>query len=316
MEDDLRVFPQSNNGKDIVEVFNKIFRTSNVQVLLSHSVETITKVGDVFQVNFKAGKTLEVDVVVLTTGGQAYRQTGSMGDGYAFASSLGHTITALAPSLNAFFTRELWTADISGLSFAKAEIRAVRGEKRFAFTGPFLFTHKGVSGPAVFALSSQVAFENYDAKTPSNIEIDLFPDQSQDEVAQKIEKTISTVGKKSFLNVLATVVPKSLAEIVVYELGINGSVHSAEIGKKDVLRCVDWLKGIPLQVIARGSGDEFVTAGGVELSEVDPATMESKICPGLYFGGEILDIDGYTGGFNLQASWATGRLAGESIGSR
>lgn len=316
VENDLRVFPESNNGRDIVGVFENVFATSNVHVLLNHAVETIQKIGDVFEMRFKNGEKLEVDVVVLTTGGQAYRQTGSVGDGYAFASALGHTITKLAPSLNAFYTRELWPAMISGVSFQKAEIRAERGDIKYAFTGPFIFTHKGVSGPAVFALSSQVAFEDYDAKTPLNIEIDLFPDESTEEVAQRIEKLISTVGKKSFLNVIAMVVPKSLAEIVLFELDINGSLHSAEIGKKDVLRCVAWLKGIPLTVVGRGSGDEFVTAGGVELSEVDPKTMESTICPGLYFGGEVLDIDGYTGGFNLQASWATGRLAGESIAAR
>ncbi len=343
VENDLRVFPESNNGRDIVGVFENVFATSNVHVLLNHAVETIQKVGDVFELQFRNGDKLEVDVVVLTTGGQAYRQTGSVGDGYAFASSLGHTITKLAPSLNAFYTRELWTAVISGLSFQKAEIRArahnpsksplLRGETSdgrtpsrsttgeragvgYSFTGPFIFTHKGVSGPAVFALSAQVAFEEYDPKTPLSIEIDLFPDESTEEVAQRIEKLISTVGKKSFLNVVAMVVPKSLAEIVLFELNINGSLHSAEIGKKDVLRCVAWFKGIPLTVVGRGSGDEFVTAGGVELSEVDPKTMESTICPGLYFGGEVLDIDGYTGGFNLQASWATGRLAGESIAAR
>jgi len=112
------------------------------------------------------------------------------------------------------------------------------------------------------------------------------------------------------------VVSKSLAEIVVRELHIVSGVHAAEVSKKNVLRCVEWMKAIPLTVVGRGAGDEFVTAGGVKLEEVDPATMESKICPGLYFAGEILDVDGYTGGFNLQASWATGRLAGLSIGSR
>jgi hypothetical protein len=315
VEEDLRVFPQSDNGKDIVGVFEKMFRGSNVQVLLKHSVVGVEKNGDGFRMHFKEGESLDVDVVVLTTGGQAYRHTGSTGDGYAFAMGLGHSITKLAASLNAFFTYETWTAEVSGLSFEKAEFRTKR-DKEYSFTGPFLFTHKGVSGPAVFALSSQVAFENYDAKEPLKIEVDLFPDSTKEELVELIEEKIANAGKKSFLNVLAMVVPKSLAEIVVRELHIVSGVHAAEVSKKNLLRCVEWLKSIPLSVVGRGAGDEFVTAGGVDLSEVDPQTMESKVCPGLYFAGEILDIDGYTGGFNLQASWATGRLAGLSIGSR
>jgi predicted Rossmann fold flavoprotein len=311
-EEDNRVFPVSDNGKDIVGVFDKLFRASNVEVLLKHSVVSIEKNGKGFRLQFKEGDALDVDVVVLTTGGQAYRQTGSTGDGYAFAQSLGHTVTKLAPSLNAFFTRETWPAEVSGLSFEKAEFRTKR-DKKYSFTGPFLFTHKGVSGPAVFALSSQVAFEKYDTHEPLKIEIDLFPDESTEELVSNMEAVIAVSAKKSFLNVLATVVSKSLAEIVLSELTIDGSLHAAEASKKNILRCIEWLKGIPLEVVGRGAGDEFVTAGGVELDEVDPQTMESKICPGLYFAGEILDVDGYTGGFNLQASWATGRLAGHSI---
>lgn len=314
-EEDNRVFPQSDNGRDIVGVFEKMFRSSNVEVLLKHSVESVEKNGEEFRLNFKEGGSLDVNAVVLTTGGQAYRHTGSTGDGYAFAMGLGHSITKLAASLNAFFTYETWTAEISGLSFEKAEFRTKR-DKEYSFTGPFLFTHKGVSGPAVFALSSQVAFEKYDKEEPLKIEIDLFPDSSKDELVATIEEKVTHAGKKSFLNVLAMTVPKSLAEIVVKELHIVSGVHAAEVSKKNVTRCVEWLKAIPLTVIGRGAGDEFVTAGGVKLEEVDPQTMESKICPGLYFAGEILDIDGYTGGFNLQASWATGRLAGTHIAQR
>lgn len=312
-EEDLRVFPQSDNGKDIVGVFENLFRSSNVEVLLKHSVESIQKTGDGFLLNFVDNGTLEVDAVILTTGGQAYRQTGSKGDGYAFALSLGHTITKLAPSLNAFFTRETWPAEVSGLSFEKAEFRTKR-VKSYSFTGPFLFTHKGVSGPAVFALSSQVAFENYDSREPLKIEIDLFPDETTEGLVGNIQEKIALVSKKSLSNALALVVPKSLIEIMLRELNIDGGAHAAEVGKNILTRCAGWLKAIPLNVVARGAGDEFVTAGGVSLDEVDPQTMESKICPGLYFAGEILDIDGYTGGFNLQASWATGRLAGMNAG--
>jgi predicted Rossmann fold flavoprotein len=312
IEDDLRVFPQSDNGHDIVRVFERIFAESDVKVWLKAQVTSIEKREDGFRVRFREGRDpLVVDAVILTTGGQAYRHTGSTGDGYAFAESLGHTVTPLAPSLSAFFTKETWTADISGLSFGKATITA-HGQREERFTGPLLFTHKGVSGPAVFALSALTAFEKVDPAHPMRISIDLFPDDAASDIQVELEGLVTTHPKKSFLNVLALRVPKSLAEIVCRELAVAPEMHAAEIGKKRLLQVVAWLKAAPLSVVARGAGDEFVTAGGVSLAEVDPRTMESKICPGLYFAGEILDVDGFTGGFNLQASWAAGRLAGQS----
>jgi predicted Rossmann fold flavoprotein len=312
IEEDLRVFPQSNDGKDIVGVFEKMFAKSHIEFALKTNVIRIEKAEDGFHLFTKDQKDpLEVDRVIITTGGQAYRHTGSTGDGYAFAQALGHTITPLAPSLNSFYTEEAWPGTLSGLSFEKANIISKRGKKQF-WTGPFLFTHKGVSGPAVFSLSSLVAFENYDKTNPLEIEIDLFPDQTADQVRELIEKNIVANPKKAFGNILIGIVPKSLGEVVCKELGIPYDKKAGDMSKKELIQVSSWLKGIPLKVIGRGAGDEFVTAGGVELKEVNPSTMESKITPGLFFAGEILDIDGFTGGFNLQASWATGRKAGES----
>ena len=312
VEEDLRVFPQSDNGRDIVGVFEERFNHSQVHVWLKANVIRIEKPTEQFWLMLKdVAETLVVDRVILTTGGQAYRQTGSTGDGYAFAQSLGHSLTLLAPSLNAFFTHETWPKELSGLSFERATISANRqGDP--SYTGPFLFTHKGVSGPAVFALSSMVAFESYDLAHPLEIAIDLFPDASAEELVAELERIIAQSPKKSFGNLLAMLIPKSLSETVCAELGIQGMRSATEIGKRNFLRIMNWLKAIPLHVVGRGAGDEFVTAGGINLKEVDPSSMESKLCPGLFFGGEILDIDGFTGGFNLQASWATGRLAGLS----
>jgi len=314
-EKDLRVFPQSNDGKDVVGAFERLFASRQVRILLNTAVVRVARAGEGFEVFVKnQDAPLQADCLVLTTGGQAYRHTGSTGDGYAFAQALGHTITPLAPSLNAFFTRETWPAELSGLSFEKATITALRG-KHPSFTGPFLFTHKGVSGPAVFALSSIVAFERYDAIQPLEITIDLFPDESVEVLRSRIEAVCSTETKKLAMNVLGSIVPKSLAVVLCREAQLASDKRAGEVHKKDAERLAAWLKAIPLNVIQRGAGDEFVTAGGVATAEVDPATMESKICPGLYLAGEILDVDGFTGGFNLQASWAAGHLAGESIAS-
>lgn len=310
---DLRVFPQSDDGHDIVGVFERLFAEGKTKVMLKSSVLKVEKLGDEFAIHTKdQAAPLMVDKLVLTTGGQAYRQTGSTGDGYAFAMSLGHTITPLAPSLNAFFTKQGWPAKLSGLSFEKATITAKR-DRSPHFTGPFLFTHKGVSGPAVFALSSLVAFEKYDGTTPLEIVIDLFPDETREQLATRFEMLMADKLNKQFDNVLGLLVPKSLAEVIVDQLEISTTKRVNQVAKKDINRALDWLKAIPLSVIARGAGDEFVTAGGVSLTEIDPKTMQSKICPGLYFAGEIMDVDGFTGGFNLQASWAAGKLAGESL---
>ncbi len=317
-QEDLRVFPVSDDGHDIVGAFERLFIDPRFHILLKSPVTNVHSHfsgvrpdGFVITVKGDPNPTI-VDKLVLTTGGQAYRHTGSTGDGYAFAQSLGHTITPLAPSLNAFFTRETWPKQLSGLSFESATITAKRTGNP-TFTGPFLFTHKGVSGPAIFALSSLVAFETYDAHHPLEITIDLFPTQTVDALWTKIETIAQKNPNKHFSNILHAFVSKSFAELIVRELDISESKRGNQIAKKEMLKTAEWLKSIPLTVIQRGAGDEFVTAGGVNLHEVDPLTMQSRVCPGLFFAGEILDIDGYTGGFNLQASWATGRLAGEQI---
>lgn len=311
IEDDSRVFPVSNRGEDIVNVFEKIYRNPRVTVMTDSSVVGILRTADVYTVKIKNRPDILVDAIILTTGGQAYRQTGSTGDGYAFATSLGHTITPLAPSLSALYTLEKWPADVSGTSFAEARISAPACHA--VYEGPFLFTHKGISGPAVFALSSQIAFASMTPQTPVELRIDLFPSQTTDAVMKDLCNRVVDASKKSIENILSSIIPKSLSSICIRELGYSATKKRAgEMSKRDLRRIVEWIKGIPLHAISRGGGDEFVTAGGVSLEEVDSRTMESKKCPLLYFAGEILNIDGYTGGFNLQASWATGRLAGQS----
>ncbi|MEK7545477.1 MAG: NAD(P)/FAD-dependent oxidoreductase [Patescibacteria group bacterium] len=310
IEEDLRVFPQSDDGHDVVGAFERLFEGSNVMIMLNRHAIRIESAGDGYRIHFKDGSALEADRLILTTGGQAFRHTGSTGDGYAFAESLGHKITPLAPSLNSFFTRETWSKDVSGLSFEKVRLRT-KFAKTYEFTGPMLFTHRGVSGPAVFALSSLVAFEKYDAAYPMALKIDLFPDRTEQELFDKLENALREYPRRSLVNVLDFMLSKALAFALCSDVGLDAEALAGGLPKKDIRKITEWLKGIPLAVIGRGAGDEFVTAGGIDLKDVDPRTMESKISPGLHFAGEILDIDGFTGGFNLQASWATGRAAGE-----
>lgn len=311
-EKDMRVFPCSNDGRDVVRVFEKLFQQTGVKVLFNANVTGITRQSHGFTIKLKAIKeALEVDKVILTTGGQAYRATGSTGDGYAFAQSLGHTITDLAPGLSALQTLEKWPARVSGLSFSAARF-SLASDSKITCQGPFIFTHKGISGPAVFALSSLLAFYQFTPEQPVVVKADLFDGMSPDVLLKRTQSNASKYTKKSLCNVLAMLAPKALVEIMLEDLSLEADTQIAMVSKKDLMRCAAWLKAVPLNISARVAGDEFVTAGGVDLAEINPSTMESKICPGLFLAGEILDIDGFTGGFNLQSAWCTGRLAGKS----
>ncbi|MFA5829833.1 MAG: NAD(P)/FAD-dependent oxidoreductase [Candidatus Gracilibacteria bacterium] len=324
-EEDLRVFPASNNGKDIVGALGSGLKRAEAgvagtgaQFFLNAIVEKIEKVGSdggkpkrggaKFKIFLKDGRNFEVDSVIITTGGNAYRQTGSTGDGYAFAKSLGHSITKLAPSLHSFLVKDTWVSKLAGVAFKKAKITVGKYER----TGSFVFTHKGVSGPAIFALSSMAAYEDFSPEKPLKININFFPEEKPEELKKRFILLTEQNGKKFLVNFLDLFLPKSLAEVFCEILKIAPKHTVATLNKSQRDAILGLFQNMKLEATGRGAGDEFVTAGGVDSSEVNTNTMESKICPGLYFAGEILDIDGFTGGFNLQAAWATGRLAGEN----
>lgn len=314
-EADGRIFPCSDNGEDVVGVFERLFHAQGDQLRLHlrTSVEHIERTDAGFRVELKDGETLTVGALVLATGGQAYRHTGSTGDGYQFAEQLGHTITPLAPSLNSFLTHETWPARLSGLSFPAARLTLKGTTQDYDFTGPFLFTHKGLSGPAVFALSSLSAFETYASTTPLPLFIDLFPYLKITELEAAFLKEFSEHPAKKLRNSLDRWLSPSFIEVLLEENAIPAERRNAEVSKPERTYLIEGCKRLRVTLVGRGTGDEFVTAGGVALNEINAATMASKVCPGLYLGGEILNVDGFTGGYNLQAAWCTGRLAAQSI---
>ena len=313
IEKDLRVFPKSNSGKDIVAVFLKEFSRLKVEVRLRSQVVGLAKnpKRDVFSIELKDGKTLEFDRLILSCGGQAYRHTGSQGDGYSFAEALGHHVTDLAPSLNAFVLKETWAKDLAGVSLAKVKLSA-RTDQSHSHTAGLLFTHKGITGPAVFALSSKVAFTHYDPTNPLRIFMNFFPDYSREVWLQEMQERAKAHPKMTVLNLISQGFVQSLAEAALREVKVESRTPAATVSEKQWDKLISWLMQAPVHAIGRSAGEEFVTAGGVELSEVDPKTMQSKLCPGLYVTGELLNIDGFTGGFNLQAAWATGFVSGQS----
>ena len=304
-EKDLRVFPQSDSGKDVVSAFERYLVKGGVELKMRATVEGISKNEGGVILQLKDGSSVAAKTVILTTGGQAYRGTGSQGDGYDFAESLGHTITPLAPSLNSFMVEEEWIKTLPGISFSEVRLRFM-GTDRHEFTGPILFTHKGITGPAVFALSSLAAYEDL----PAKLAIDFFPNRSYEELMAELS---SGSSQQKFVNHLGKIVYKSMAPELCSLAGIPLGRTNAEVGKKGLARLIESLKNTQITLTKRLPGDEFVTAGGVALDEVDPKTMESRVCPGLYFAGELLNIDGFTGGYNLQVAWCTGRLAGSNV---
>ncbi|MDP2642980.1 MAG: NAD(P)/FAD-dependent oxidoreductase [Candidatus Peregrinibacteria bacterium] len=309
-EEDMRVFPKSNNGKDITKLFNNIFEEKKVNVLLKHNVAEVGIRNEKFYTKLLDGQNIVFDFLLLTTGGNAYSHTGSTGDGYNFAKAFGHKITQLSPSLHAFTFAEKYVKDLAGISFTNANLK-IKGEKTYEFNGPFLFTHKGITGPGVFALSAMAAHEKFnDGKT--FFFIDFFPDKKYEDVFEGINHDVLENPKKEFINVFKNFVPKALAEMMC-ALAEVGKKKCSEISKKDLNKLTELLKNMKFNISGKTPSEEFVTAGGIDLRDINSKTMESKICPNLYFAGEILDIDGFTGGFNLQSAWSTGKLAGESI---
>lgn len=322
-EADRRVFPVSDNGRDVVGAFECVL-ARGVDVRLRCMVTAIAREGDRYRVTAAdGGPGGPFDAVILTTGGSAFRHTGSTGDGYRFARALGHTVTPLHPSLNAYVVREEWARALAGVTIADAVLEIPArprpsgpgAGRPYRFRGPFLFTHFGVSGPAVFALCSLAAAEEFDEGRPLPLRLNLLPALTAEQLDHLLQQRFAALGARGVANVLDTLLPRSICPALCALAAIDPAMQAARVSRAARRRLAALIGGLPLTVVGRKNGEEFVTAGGVCTDEVDPRTMASRIAPGLYFAGEVLDVDGFTGGYNLQAAWATGRLAGLAAGS-
>lgn len=325
IQDDLRAFPVSDKGGDVVAAFERVLSKTRSDLRLGHRVVSVGRSGGGFEIvsvpvpgdstSSVAGKTELFDTVIIATGGAAYSNTGSAGGGYAFACGLGHSVTALAPSLSAFIVSETWCADLSGLSVPSAKF--VDREGKTVSEGAVMFTHFGVTGPAVFALSARLAFENV---SPENVRsVNLVPDASKrfEDWDRDLSAALAKDGAKETKNVLAAFFPRRFAEILPTLAGLHPEKKAATVSRDERKLLAKLLSdGISLTLCGTRPGEEFVTAGGVELLEIDAETMESKIVPNLYFTGEVLNVDAVTGGFNLQACWSTGYAAAKAVSKR
>ena len=309
-----RVFPVSDKSSDVIFALERVMKSLHVEIHLNEPVkDLICEDGRCKGILLEnSGKRVMADAVIVATGGISYPATGSTGDGYRFAREAGHTVTALSPALVPFLCAEEDVRSLQGLSLKNIEV-TVYDEKKVLWKefGEMLFTHFGVSGPVVLSASS------YAAKRiklhPLRMDIDLKPALSREQLDARILRDFDEVKNKQFKNSLAKLFPAKLIPVIVERSGIDPDKQVNEVTVKERARLVELTKEFQVTLTGlRGYNEAIITQGGISVKEVDPSTMESKKMPGLYFAGEVLDLDGVTGGFNLQIAWSTGMLAGRS----
>ncbi len=309
-----RVFPESDKASDIVDALNRFSQDAAAKRIKGTVSELIISDGKVEGVVLDDGNELYADKVIVATGGASYPLTGSTGDGYNLAKQAGHTVTDIKPSLVPLVCHEGFCMDLQGLSLKNIEITVFDTEtykEIYRDFGEMLFTHFGVSGPLILSASSHMK----DMKERKyEIHIDLKPALSYEQLDKRIQRDFLENSNKNFINALDALLPKKLVPVIVKLSGIKPSTKVNQITKEMRAKLVNILKDMKVTVLKyRPIEEAIVTSGGVSTKEIDPKTMESKLCKGLYFAGEVIDVDAYTGGFNLQIAFSTGRLAGENV---
>lgn len=308
-----RVFPVSDKAEDIVRALEQGCEDHGVNRIYSKVTEIIVEDGTVKGVRC-GSRTYFAPSVLIATGGKSYPGTGSDGDGYRFAEELGHTVTDIKPSLVPIESDDDYCRDMMGLSLKNVVLTlkdTVKNKAVFSEMGEMLFTHFGVSGPLVLSASShipQVESGRY------IFYIDLKPALDGKKLDERILRDFKEIPNRIFANSLSKLLPSKMIPTVVELSGIDGEKQVNSVTKQERQRLVSLLKAFPVHIRSfRPIAEAIVTSGGVKVSEVSPKTMESKLVKGLYFAGEVLDVDGYTGGFNLQIAFSTGCLAGENM---
>ena len=307
-----RVFPESDKAVDIVDALNSFSQDGGAKRVKGRVTELVIKNDTVRGVVLEDGTEYEADAVIIATGGVSYPLTGSTGDGYTLAKQAGHTVTDLKPSLVPLVCHEGFCSELQGLSLKNVAISVIDThsfKEVYKDFGEMLFTHFGVSGPMILSASSHL---NDITPRRYEIHIDLKPAVSYEQLDKRIQRDFLENNNKNFINALDSLLPKKLVPVVVRLCGIKPATKVNQITKEQRGNLVNLLKDLKVTVLRyRPIEEAIITSGGVSTKEIDPKTMESKLCKGLYFAGEVIDVDAYTGGFNLQIAFSTGRLAGE-----
>ena len=309
-----RVFPQSDHSSDIINALKHELERLGVEIHLCTEVKDVLVEHEKFTgIVLKNRKKVSGDACVVVTGGISYASTGSTGDGYRFAEKTGHKVTELYPSLVPMEVKEWYAKELQGLSLRNIQGTILDGNKKlYEEFSEMLFTHYGVSGPIIISASSVVGKKLQDKEL--TLKIDLKPALSREQLDQRVLRDFEENKNKQFKNAVDKLFPAKLKPIMIELSGISPEKKVNEISKEERLCFVDLIKNFKMTLTGlRSYNEAIITKGGVSVKDIDPGTMESKKISGLYYAGEVLDLDALTGGFNLQIAWSTGYLAGISI---
>ena len=310
-----RVFPASDHASDVIRTLQKVMEDRGVKLRLHTRVQELLTESEnrITGVRLSDGTILKADAVIVATGGCSYPSTGSTGDGYRFARECGHQVTELRPALVPFETGEPWVKDLQGLSLRNVRVRIRTGKKvLYEEFGEMLFTHYGVSGPLILSASSLVSgrMEQF----PMSMEIDLKPAMTPEQLDRRILRDFEENRNRQFKNGVQKLFPGKLLPVMVSLSGIHPDKKINEITREERRNFAALIKSLPMTLTGlRDFNEAIITRGGVSVKEINPSTMESRLVQGLYFAGEVLDVDALTGGFNLQIAWSTGYAAGNGV---
>ena len=306
-----RVFPRSEKASDVIRALARLMEQAGVRVRLHSRIQSlIVQEGRAAGVVLENGERLEADAVILALGGQSYPMTGSTGDGYALAREAGHHVLPPEAVLSALETVEDWPRALQGLALKNVRLTLRSGRKTlYTELGEMLFTHFGISGPLVLEMSCHLPAELAQAQ----VTLDLKPGLTPEQLDLRLQRDFAAQPRKQLQNVLPGLLPLRLSALFPDLVGVSGERVCGQITRGEREQLGAALKALPITLRARRPlAEAIVTRGGVDVKEIQPATMESKLLPGLYFAGEMIDVDAHTGGFNLQIAFSTGALAGSS----
>lgn len=314
-----RVFPISDHSSDVIRALEREMKKVGVKVCLNTEVKSVeAEKGKFNKVVLKDTTKKTADACIVATGGLSYRSTGSTGDGFRFAENVGHKVTQCFPSLVPMETKEPWICELQGLSLRNVEAKILDGKKElYKDFGEMLFTHFGVSGPLIISASSYVGKKFMDKngqKKELTLEIDLKSALTEEQLDQRVLRDFEENHNRQFKNAITKLFPTKLIPVMLELGGIDPEKKVNSIEKEERKQFVHLIKHFRMTLTGlRDYPEAIITKGGVNVKEIDPGTMESKLVKGLYFAGEVLDLDALTGGFNLQIAWSTGYAAGNAI---
>ncbi len=306
-----RVFPESDSSRDVLNTLMAFLKSNGVKINTEATVtEILSQDNKVTGVRLTDGSVVEAESVILAVGGMSYPGTGSTGDGYEMVRKLGHTVTPLKPSLVPLITQEEWIKDLQGLSLKNVSVsfKNRNGKEIYNDFGEMIFTHFGVSGPVILSASRHLL--SYDFKN-IDLFLDLKPALTLEKLDERVQRDFDKYSRKQYKNSLDDLLPQKFIPVIIKLSEINPEKPVHQITKDERKRLVTLLKSLKITISgARPIKEAIVTAGGVKTSEINPSTMESKKISGLFMAGEVIDVDAYTGGFNLTIAFSTGYLAG------